>query len=421
MRDIVSPLDGIVSPFGARRGFSDLSFFAGGALGLLYKPPPDVLFQDAAGTTVVAAAADPVGLILDRSRSSIGSNGAKRVNMLTYTEDLTNAAWGVSAVTISVPTKVAVDEVSFPAVTAAGDVSVVRQSFASLATTYLGTVEVKAKAAGDVGKKIGIYFNDSSIVNFTIHTLTADWTSISVTETTSATATCYFTIGVLGSTYGGGNQGACSVNIRKADARENVVVLPAYQRVDATWPATMLGNHAALSGANTFRPIYQVTPQRLVFDGSDDRLLTTLNPTTSGTIAMRLRGTTASKVALGSQGASNGRAFLALASDGSLAAGVGADSTTTIKGSADIRNAWATGIVTWDGSTVKLYQDGTQVYSGAQNGAVNTTVPWMLGCLNNNATAASFWGGDIGAAEVIDRAMTPAEVTSLTTLWSTIQ
>ena len=158
-----------------------------------------------------------------------------------------------------------------------------------------------------------------------------------------------------------------------------------------------------------------------MFDATDDRLLTALNPTTSGTIAARIKGGTASKVALGSQGAANGKAFLALAADGSLGAGIGADSTSTIKGSADIRAAWATGVVTWDGSTVKLYQDGAQVYSGAQNGAVNTTVPWMFGCLNNNATAASFWDGSIGAAIVLNRVMTPSEVVSLNTYWSTIQ
>jgi hypothetical protein len=84
----------------------------------------------------------------------------------------------------------------------------------------------------------------------------------------------------------------------------------------------------------------------------------------------------------------------------------------------DIRNAWHTGAVTWDGTTVKLYLDGAEVYSAAQDGAVNTTVDMFKGALNANGTAAGFWQGRIEHAIALDRVLTPAEITNITTFWS---
>jgi hypothetical protein len=133
-----------------------------------------------------------------------------------------------------------------------------------------------------------------------------------------------------------------------------------------------------------------------------------------------MRGNAASKVAIGSQPASDGRCYIGLASDGSLAGGIGTQATSVIKGSTDVRTDWVTGILTWDGSTVTLYQDGVSVYSAAQSGAVNTTIDLMVGALNNNGTAAAFHAGDIARALVLNRAITATEVTDLSTLWSTI-
>ena len=67
MRRLVSPLDGIRSPFGGRFGFSPASLFAAGGLGALYDPSDfSTMWQDAAGTTPATAATDPAGLILDK-------------------------------------------------------------------------------------------------------------------------------------------------------------------------------------------------------------------------------------------------------------------------------------------------------------------------------------------------------------------
>lgn len=156
----------------------------------------------------------------------------------------------------------------------------------------------------------------------------------------------------------------------------------------------------------------------LLFDGNDDRLTGAPAPTTSGTIAARFNGSTASRVIFGSQAASEGRCFLALDASGKIAAGIGAQGTSTITGGVDIRDEWHTAAVTWDGSTVTLYLDGVSVYSAAQSGAVNTTVAMMLGALNANGTAAAFWAGTVSDALVIDRVLTTDEITNLNTYWS---
>jgi len=85
----------------------------------------------------------------------------------------------------------------------------------------------------------------------------------------------------------------------------------------------------------------------------------------------------------------------------------------------DLRNAWHTAGVTWDGTTVKLYLDGAEVYSEPQVGAVSGAILALLGALNANGTAAAFWNGRISNALAVDRPLTPAEITKLTNKWST--
>ena len=72
MRSLSSPLDGIVSPFGARRGWSPLSLFANGEAGLYYLPDVGTLLaQDAAATTPVTAAGQAVGFQPDKSKGLV--------------------------------------------------------------------------------------------------------------------------------------------------------------------------------------------------------------------------------------------------------------------------------------------------------------------------------------------------------------
>jgi hypothetical protein len=54
---------------------------------------PISLYSDRAGTTATVGPDDPVGVLLDQSENLSGAIGGKR-NLLTYSEDFSNAAWG---------------------------------------------------------------------------------------------------------------------------------------------------------------------------------------------------------------------------------------------------------------------------------------------------------------------------------------
>ena len=175
------------------------------------------------------------------------------------------------------------------------------------------------------------------------------------------------------------------------------------------------GNHAT-QPSTTFRPTLNAGD--VLFDGGDDRLVSPYVSGTSGSLFARFNGATASRVLLGAQPATDGRAFLALDASGRISAGIGEQSTGVIFAGPDLRDIWHTAGVTWDGTTVKLYLDGAEVYSEPQVGAVSGTTPAMIGALNANGTAAAFWDGRVSNALAVDRPLTPTEITKLTNKWS---
>ncbi|WP_127109961.1 LamG-like jellyroll fold domain-containing protein [Pararhodobacter zhoushanensis] len=185
--------------------------------------------------------------------------------------------------------------------------------------------------------------------------------------------------------------------------------------IDSVSLRDVVGFHGAQPTAGA-RPTYQSTG--LSFDGSDDRLMTTFKPGLSGTIMSRFNGDAPNRALLGCTLGPNGHARLVLDSSGRLAAGVGLQSASVLSAGPDLRNAWHAGAVSWDGTTVKLYLDGSEVYSDAQVGSVNTTVDMAIGALNSGGTATGFWSGQISDALVIDRAATPAEILKLHNHWS---
>lgn len=381
MRDIVSPLDGFASPFGALRGsaaFTPASLFANDETGIWLDPSDtSTLFQDTAGTTPVTALGQTVALALDKSQGagyaggSFTGLGPELVTNGTFDTDLTGWTLSNSPAWVSGRAELSRN----------GGIDVVRQSFA---TTIGAAYKVAADVTGTSGKLgIGVSALDDSILNAgALVNTSVDRLFVATTN-----PTWIYLITEVNGTSSWDN-----ISVRE---------LP--------------GNHATQSGAS-FRPQYQTAG--LLLDGLDDRKNTPYKPTTSGTIIAKFNGDTASRVIAGSQPASDGRCFLALDASGRLAAGIGAQSTATIYGGSDIRGEDHIGAVTWDGSTVKLYLDGTEVYSEAQSGAVNTTVDMMLGALSANGTAAAFWDNIIADHIILSRVMTPEEITKTTSLWS---
>jgi len=357
-------------------GFSPASLFAGGTEGAegvwLDRSDIDTLFQDSAGATPVTASGQPVRLMLDKSQG------------LVLGPDLvpSAASWNGSA--------------NWTVNAAAGRATLV-SSLDSNDDLTLGTL---------TGSRVGDLF----AVSFTIESISGGGVLISSSRasgpsayTSAGTYTYFLSVIFMGS-------GALSANISIGGV--SCVISGISVRL-------LPGNHAAQSTAGlTSR--YQTGPDRSQYDGADDFSPTPYLPTLAGTIAVRMNSTTASRVAFGSKLASNGNCYIGLASDGSLAGGIGEHGTGVIKGSADIRGVWTTGILTWNGTTVTLYQDGVTVYSAAQSGAVNTTIAMHEGGLNNNGTASSFTLGGIAQSIVLDRVMTASEIASITNLWSTI-
>jgi hypothetical protein len=88
---------GSVAGFGVQQ-FSPADLFSAGEQGAWYDPSDlTTLFDDSAGTTPVTAPGNGadvwVGLMLDKSKGGVGTNGAARYNLLTYSEDQSNAVW----------------------------------------------------------------------------------------------------------------------------------------------------------------------------------------------------------------------------------------------------------------------------------------------------------------------------------------
>ena len=87
----------------------------------------------------------------------------------------------------------------------------------------------------------------------------------------------------------------------------------------------------------TFRPTLNAGD--MLYDGGDDRLVSPYVSGTSGSLFARFNGATASRVLLGAQPATNGRAFLGLDASGRIAAGIGEQATGVIRDQeADRRN-----------------------------------------------------------------------------------
>jgi hypothetical protein len=362
-----------------RSGFSPASLFAGGTEGAwLDRSDLPTLFQDRSGTTPVTAANQLDALKLDKSQGlvlgpELVTNGTFPVN----TAGWTTAGSGVSLASVAGRLVISTPFANGGArqtITTVVGVSY-KFTFSWLETTSPGNTDVTTGAGS------------SPIIN------TSNYGNYSFIFTAISTST------VLSLNISGGDSYTATYD------NISVRLLP--------------GNHA-VQPTSGLTSRYQVSPFRSQYDGADDFSATPFLPTAAGTIAVRMNSTTASKVAFGSQPASNGRCYIALASDGSLAGGIGTQATAVIKGSTDIRGIWTTGILTWDGTTVTLYQDGVSVYSAAQSGAVNTTIAMHEGALNNNGTASSFTAGGIAQSIVLDRVMTASEIANITTLWSNI-
>jgi hypothetical protein len=173
------------------------------------------------------------------------------------------------------------------------------------------------------------------------------------------------------------------------------------------------GNHGLQATAGA-RPVRK-TGGFLRFDGADDNLLTTLNPSAAMTLAYKGVVTSGSRGVISSRTGASDSAEIAINAGGNLLGNVGSG---TASGSSDIRGLLGVVVLTFDGSIQNLYRNNSQIATIARVGAINTTVPFRIGCRNTSGTGSIFADADIYHALAINRALTPAEIINLTNAWS---
>jgi len=150
--------------------------------------------------------------------------------------------------------------------------------------------------------------------------------------------------------------------------------------------------YSALQSTGAAKPTRQAGGAK--FDGSDDNLLTTYFAASGANFivaAISVPATlSAVQVIAGASGSGANRTFLAIDTSGRVCAGVGSDSTTVHVGTTDLRGTDAVIALSYDGTTVRLFAGSTLEYSGPQASTPTTTIPYRIGSLNSNGTAASF-------------------------------
>lgn len=179
------------------------------------------------------------------------------------------------------------------------------------------------------------------------------------------------------------------------------------------------GNHAsqATSGA---RPVLKAGGLTR-YDGSDDNLLTTFNPTAELTLFAKVKipsTLSTTQVIIGGNTSILPRAFISASTTGQLCAGVGNQNNTVILAANDLRGLTLCVGMVVGGGRVKLLENDTVVYDNAGDGSPASSNPLRLGASSSSGVAANWFGGDIYQALAINRALTPAEITKLTNAWS---
>ena len=153
------------------------------------------------------------------------------------------------------------------------------------------------------------------------------------------------------------------------------------------------GNHATQL-VSASRPTYKTdgTLYWLSFDGVDDMMVSTYTP--NGNIAMMISGFTSVSDGGIPCGSQDGDARLYLArQDNNSAAGYGSIPFTVMQGG--IWNDPSVVAVYGDGSNVVLRDDGAEVYSAAESGAIGVTQPIYIGATNYHGSPTNKITGNI--------------------------
>jgi hypothetical protein len=169
---------------------------------------------------------------------------------------------------------------------------------------------------------------------------------------------------------------------------------------DVTLPPTT----SASQGTSAARPTWN-SAGYASFDGSDDNLLTTLAPVTSGmTLALCGRMGT-NQIAMGCDGVGgNARCYIGLNGSNLFGMGWGAESFATIAGGSALNGLDFVGLARANGSVVETWVNGARTYQNSPSGSPTISVGMCLGAYNNGSFGASaFVNGRIYRVAAVPR------------------
>lgn len=269
-----------------RGGFSPLALFAASEPGGWYDPSDlTTLFQDAAGTTPVTAVEQPVGLVLDKRTGSVGTNGAKRVNFLVRTEDMTNAAWSLTnaTATATVITSTSTSNVTvFQSYTSTAVTTWKYSAKVLKGTSFIIGISGNSAGTGAIfNGSTGAYVNSTttgsiwSIASYSCSTHPDDsgyWLATVTVANSSADLNLVIPFAAintsLGTTWrtGWGASVGSTLTVTNHDLRlaSEASTSPTYQRITADWPSTMSGSHLSQS-TSTARPVLSARVNLLTY------------------------------------------------------------------------------------------------------------------------------------------------------------
>lgn len=181
-----------------------------------------------------------------------------------------------------------------------------------------------------------------------------------------------------------------------------------------------VGGYTALNAtpAQRLNLLIAGTRYTLTGDGSDDNLLTTWLAASGGNTVffdLDVPATLAALQVFFGSAPGGDRFYLAILTDGRLAAGVGAQTQSTIFGTSDYRGSRLVGALSIDGSTVKLYTlSGGQEYSAAQSGSPNTSLAARMAAFNFSGSPQLYFSGGIARLIPVQKGgLTLAEWTNI--------
>jgi hypothetical protein len=312
---------GSVAGFGIAP-FEPYSLFENGEQGAWYDPSDlSTLFTDSAGTTPVTGVEQFVGLMLDKSKGGVGSNGAARYNLLTYTEQFDNAAWTRNNVTAA-NTTATTDPIGGTAADALIETGGTGAQSAYITITLPAlshTMSVYCKANQRTWAYVrltttvfsagqGAFFN---LANGTVGTVESGVTA-SIADAGNGWWRCFVTITTTAGSWspcvnvaaGDNNWAYTGLNgngiyIWGADLRltSQANLAPTYQPITASWPATIPGNHATQT-TSAKRPKLAARYNLLTYaEQFDNPFWAKVNTTVTANAAVAPNGTTTAELA----------------------------------------------------------------------------------------------------------------------------